>query len=193
MSSRLNKMTWEHLIYPQAFKRATPFILLQRGAETGVLLSEPGILTRWLVLLLEILVEVYSEVIHRVDLFLTRCSPALAHLVLDCAENEHKAVGDIFGFLFGHRSVLHNFDELGTLQPCPAFIGGETRPLGAVLAGGLAIVVVVSEIEVAVHSKGDKRAVGLKADAVLKNEVILICHRTAGTGAGEVLHLTDCT
>ena len=165
MNSRLNSRAGGGLIYPPAF----------------------------LVLLLEILVEVYCEAIHSVDLILVRCRPALTHFVLDCAENEHKGVGDTFGFLFGHRSVLHNFDELGTLQPCPAFLGGETRPLGAVLARGLAIIVVVSEIEVAVHSKGNERAVGLKADAVLKNEVILICHRTTGTGAGEVLHLTDCT
>lgn len=32
------------LMYPQTLKRATPFILLRRGAETGVFLSEPGIL-----------------------------------------------------------------------------------------------------------------------------------------------------
>ena len=89
--------------------------------------------------------------------------------------------------------VLLNEDELAGLETCPAFLRGETRPLGRILAGGLAVVVVVREVEVAVHPHCDKRAVGLKGYAVLVDEVILIGDIPAGARAGEVLHLTDST
>ena len=52
---------------------------------------------------------------------------------------------------------------------------------------------VVREVEVAVHSHCDKRAVGLKGYAVLVDEVILVGDIPAGARAGEVLHFADCT
>ena len=84
-------------------------------------------------------------------------------------------------------------DELARFQPSLAFLGGEARPFGRILAGGIAVGVVGSEVEVAVHAYCDKRAVGLKGDAVLAYEVILIGDIPAGARGLKVLHLMDCT
>jgi len=92
-----------------------------------------------------------------------------------------------------HGLVLLDCNELAGLEACPAFLRGETRPFGRILAGGLAAVVEVREVEVAVHPHCDKRAIGLKGDAVFTYEVLLIGYIPAGARAGEVLHPTDCT
>jgi len=89
--------------------------------------------------------------------------------------------------------VLLNEDELARLQTRLAFLRGETRPLGRVLAGGRAVVVGVREVEVAVHPHCDKRAVGLKGDAVLMNEVKLIGDRTAGARGNKAADGLDRT
>ena len=89
--------------------------------------------------------------------------------------------------------LVHDCYELAGLEACPAFLRRETRPLGRVLARGLAVVVAVREVEAAVHPHCDKRAVGLKGYAVLVDEVILIGDIPTGARAGEVLYFADCT
>ena len=89
--------------------------------------------------------------------------------------------------------VLHDSNELARLKTSAPFCGVATCPLGAILACGLAIIVIVSEIEVAVHTNSDECAVGLKGDAVLTYEVILIGNIPATTRALEVLNFADCT
>ena len=84
--------------------------------------------------------------------------------------------------------VLHDTDDRAVLQSLTAFCSVLARPLGAVLAGGLAIVVIVSQVEEPVEPDRDKRPVGLKRDAVLTHEVILIRNGAIGTGAGEIGH-----
>ena len=89
--------------------------------------------------------------------------------------------------------VLHDADELARLQTSPAFCGVVARPRGRVLARGLAVVVVVGEVEVAVHPYSDERAVGLKGDAVLTHEVELIGDIPTAARGLEVLSSADCT
>ena len=89
--------------------------------------------------------------------------------------------------------VLHDADELARLQTSPAFCGVVARPRGRVLARGLAVVVVVGEVEVAVHPYSDERAVGLKGDAVLTHEVELIGDIPTAARGLEVLRSADCT
>lgn len=89
--------------------------------------------------------------------------------------------------------LVHDCDEIAGLEACPAFLRRETRPLGRILARGLAVVVAVREVEVAVHHHCDKRAVGLKGYAVLVDEVVLVGNIPTGARAGEVLNFADCT
>ena len=89
--------------------------------------------------------------------------------------------------------VLLNEDELAGLEACPAFLRGVSRPLGRILAGGLAVVVVVREVEVAVHPYGNHRFVGLERNAVGVYRVELVGDRAVGTGGNEVADGLDCT
>ena len=82
--------------------------------------------------------------------------------------------------------VLLNEDELARLQTCPAFLRGVSRPLGAVLAGGLAVVVVACEVEVAVHTYRNQRFVGLERNAVGVYRIELVGDRAVGTRGNEV-------
>ena len=89
--------------------------------------------------------------------------------------------------------VLLNEDELSRLQTCPALFGGVSRPLGRILAGGLAVVVVTGEVEVAVHPYRNKALVGLERNAVGMHRIELVGDRAVGTGGNEVADGLDRT
>ena len=89
--------------------------------------------------------------------------------------------------------VLLNEDELSGLQPFPAFLRGITRPLGRILAGGLAVVVVSGEIEVSTHTDSYKAVVGLERPSVLVDKVVLVGNWTPSARAGKVAYIADCT
>ena len=89
--------------------------------------------------------------------------------------------------------VLLNEDEPTGLQPLSAFLCGETRPLGAVLAGGLAVVVGIREVKVAVHPYRYEGFVGLERNAVGVYRIELIGDRAVGTRGNEVADGLDCT
>ena len=88
--------------------------------------------------------------------------------------------------------VFLNEDELARLQTCPAFLRGVSRPLGRILAGGLAVVVGTREIEVAVHPYRNQCFVGLKRDAVGVYRIELIGDRAVGTRGNEVADGLHC-
>lgn len=89
--------------------------------------------------------------------------------------------------------VFYDMNEPAGLQTFPALCGVETRPFRAVLAGGVRVIVVVREVEVAVHTDSDECAVRLKGDAVLAHEVELVGDGATTARGFEVLGALDRT
>ena len=89
------------------------------------------------------------------------------------------------------RSVFNDADEPTRLQTFTPFSGGVTRPLGRVLAGGLAVVVRVREVEKPVHPYRDEGFIGLERDSVGMHRVKLIGYGAIGTGGNEIADALD--
>ena len=90
------------------------------------------------------------------------------------------------------RLVLNDADEPAGLQPLAPFSGGVAGPLGGILAGGLAVVVCVRQVEEAVHPYRDEGFIGLEGDAVHMHRVKLVGDRSVGTRGNEVADALDC-
>lgn len=93
----------------------------------------------------------------------------------------------------GGVGLVGDEDEASVFQSLPAFLRGVSRPLGRILAGGVAVVVVVREVQLAVVSDCDEGIIGLKRHAVLHSEVVLVRHRSPTARAGEVGNVLDST
>ena len=96
-------------------------------------------------------------------------------------------------FVPGGVGSVSDEDETSVLQSLPAFLRGVSRPLGRILAGSLAVVVVFREVQLAVVADCDEGFIGLKCPAVLHGEVVLVRHRTITARAGEVGNVLNST
>ena len=88
--------------------------------------------------------------------------------------------------------VRNHSHELARLETCPALCGVVARPLGCILAGGLAVVVSVREVEDTAHFNGNQRFVGLKGHTVLIEDLELIADGAGGTRGREVGNVDNC-